>query len=116
MGTSIGIDILKIENPFLSFPEQQQQQQKQPIKGSSGFPNVWIRVPRDDGAAVLAALSSWVGSLSSSSASASASSSAAGGIAEGEEVGGGGVAWRICAKGNYLSAIVHGSGQEIFSP
>lgn len=112
MGTSIGIDILKIENPSSSLPEQQQQQQQQPIKGSSGFPNVWIRVPRDDGAAVLAALSSWVGSLSSS---ASASSSAAGGNAEGEE-GGGGVAWRICAKGNYLSAIVHGSGQEIFSP
>ncbi|EED18209.1 conserved hypothetical protein [Talaromyces stipitatus ATCC 10500] len=107
MGTSIGIDILKIENPSSSSTVQQQQSAKRPI---IEFPNVWIRVPKDDGAAVLAALSSWVGSLSSSAAAAAA---AAGDVSED---GDGGVAWRVCAKGNYLNAIVHGSGKEVFDP
>ncbi|GAM36003.1 hypothetical protein TCE0_018f04757 [Talaromyces pinophilus] len=109
MGSSIGIDILKIENPSPPLRlEQQQQQQQNESNGRGDFPNVWIRVPRDDGAAVLAALSSWVGSLSSSSTST--------GPGDSEDGEGGGVAWRICAKGNYLSAIVHGSGEGAFSP
>ncbi|QGA16843.1 hypothetical protein EYB26_004513 [Talaromyces marneffei] len=108
MGTSIGIDILKIDNPPSSSPPPPEQQRTKP---SPEYPNVWIRVPRDDGAAVLAALSSWVGSLSSSSTTTSAS---AGDSEDGE--GGGGIAWRVCAKGNYLSAIVHGSGEGVFSP
>ena len=107
MGSSIGIDILKIENPSPPLRLEQQQQQQNESNGRGDFPNVWIRVPRDDGAAVLAALSSWVGSLSSSSAST--------GLGDSED-GDGGVAWRICAKGNYLSAIVHGSGKGVFSP
>lgn len=104
MGTSIGIDILKIEN--LSPAPLPSKHQEKSSKRDGTFPNVWIRVPRDDGAAVLAALSSWVGSFSSSAAAAGA------GAEDGEE---GGVAWRVCAKGNYLSAIVHGSGEGVFS-
>lgn len=111
MGTSIGIDILKIENPSSPTIAEQRNDSQSKGKAGSEFPNVWIRVPRDDGAAVLAALSSWVGSLSLSSSSASAGP----GAGDEEDGDGGGVAWRICAKGNYLSAIVHGSGQEIFS-
>jgi ribonuclease P/MRP protein subunit POP8 len=111
MGTSIGIDILKIENPSSSSSPTQQQRNKTQSKGEqlSEFPNVWIRVPRDDGAAVLAALSSWVGSLSSSS-------SASAGAGDSEDGEGGGVAWRVCAKGNYLSAIVHGTREDVFNP
>ena len=103
MGTSIGIDILRISNPA-STPAQQNPSSKR----DGDFPDVWIRVPRDDGAAVLAALSSWVGSLSSSSAST--------GVGDSEDAEGTVVAWRVCAKGNYLSAIVHGSGEGVFSP
>lgn len=104
MGTSIGIDILKIENP-----PSTSEPKKKASRGGSDYPNVWIRVPRDDGAAVLAALSSWVGSLSSSSVSGKVP-----GDSEGTEEAG--IAWRVCAKGNYLSAIVHGSGQNVFNP
>lgn len=110
MGTSIGIDILKIENPSSLLPPSSsvEQQQSPKRKIPPEFPVVWIRVPKDDGSAVLAALSSWVGSLSSSAA--------AGGDSSEDGEGGGGVAWRVCAKGNYLSAIVHGSGKEVFDP
>lgn len=104
MGTTIGVDILKIENPSSPLPEQKG------MKIGADVPNVWIRVPRDDGAAVLAALSSWAGSLSSSSGSVGA------GAGESEGVEEGSVAWRVCAKGNYLSAIVHGSGDGVFAP
>ncbi|KAI2794071.1 hypothetical protein POX_a00661 [Penicillium oxalicum] len=83
-GTAIPIDILKIEP-----------------KGdttSSGtshkYDSAWIRVPRDDGAAVVAAISSWIGGSGSAS----------------------GAALRICAKGNYLGALVAGSGQDLFVP
>lgn len=69
---------------------------------------VWTRVPRDDAAAVVAALSSWIGG----SASTATNTSGAGG-----DVGGGGsVAWRVCAKGNYLGALVNGGGGEVFIP
>lgn len=105
MGTSIGVDILKIENPSSPLPEQKERERRGDV------PNVWIRVPRDDGAAVLAALSSWVGSLSSPS-----SGSVGAGAGDSEDGEGGSVAWRVCAKGNYLSAIVHGSGDVFFNP
>lgn len=112
MGTSIGVDILKIENPASPLgPEEGRNASQEAGK----YPIVWIRVPRDDGAAVLAALSSWVGSLSSSSSSSSASAGAGAGDSEHGD-GGGTVAWRICGKGNYLSAIVHGSGEGVFAP
>ncbi|KAF7597375.1 hypothetical protein BBP40_006316 [Aspergillus hancockii] len=60
---------------------------------------VWARVPRQDACAVVAAVSSWVG---------------------GGTGGGGGavgnVAWRVCAKGNYLGALTQGSGEGLFAP
>jgi ribonuclease P/MRP protein subunit POP8 len=55
---------------------------------------VWVRVPRDDGAAVVAAISSWIGGTGSDN----------------------GAAWRVCAKGNYLGALVSGSGSDLFVP
>ncbi|PWY73364.1 hypothetical protein BO83DRAFT_360835 [Aspergillus eucalypticola CBS 122712] len=85
-GTSIPIDILKISPPSPS--------------------TVWTRVPRDDAAAVVAALSSWIGGSASTTTNTS-----------GGDVGGGGsVAWRVCAKGNYLGALVNGGGAEVFIP
>ncbi|EEH36143.1 hypothetical protein PAAG_00466 [Paracoccidioides lutzii Pb01] len=79
-GTSISIDILKIEN-------------------STGQKNnnniVWIRVPRDDAAAVVAAVSSWIGN--------------------GSQVGSS-VSWRVRAKGSFLGALIGGTGRELFAP
>ncbi|KAJ9243625.1 hypothetical protein DTO271D3_1650 [Paecilomyces variotii] len=61
----------------------------------------WIRVPRDDASAVVSAVSSWIGgSKSSGSSGANA----------------GNVAWRVCAKGNFLGALVNGSGTDLFAP
>lgn len=79
-GSSIPIDILKIAS------EQPHTQEE-----------IWIRVPRDDASAVVAALSSWVGGKSGASGS-----------------GGGSVAWRVCAKGNFLGAVGAGSGGGLF--
>ncbi|OJD14245.1 hypothetical protein AJ78_05404 [Emergomyces pasteurianus Ep9510] len=76
-GTSISVDILKIE--FVP----------------SGQNMVWIRVPRDDAAAVVAAVSSWIGGGAQSVAS---------------------VSWRILTKGGFLGALVGGSGKELFVP
>ncbi|KAH8702554.1 hypothetical protein BGW36DRAFT_424826 [Talaromyces proteolyticus] len=88
MGTAVSIDILKIED-------------------ENGV--LWIRVPREDGAAVVAAVSSWVGS--------STTSSGRGGVGEEEEwEEGGAVAWRVLAKGNFLGAVAHGSGGDVFEP
>lgn len=64
-GTAIPIDFLKIEGR-----------------------DVWVRVPREDGAAVVGAISGWVG--------------------------GEGVAWRIREKGDWLGAVVAGGGRRIF--
>ncbi|RAH44735.1 uncharacterized protein BO95DRAFT_169452 [Aspergillus brunneoviolaceus CBS 621.78] len=61
---------------------------------------IWIRVPAPDASAVVAALSSWVGGSSLS----------------GDANGAGNVAWRVCAKGNFLQALVNGSGAEMFVP
>ncbi|PGH08596.1 ribonuclease P/MRP protein subunit POP8 [Blastomyces parvus] len=76
-GTSISIDILKIE----TIPPGQNI--------------LWIRVPRDDSAAVVAAVSSWVG---------------------GGDQTGANVSWRIRAKGGFLGALVGGTGKELFGP
>ncbi|OOQ89828.1 hypothetical protein PEBR_06730 [Penicillium brasilianum] len=81
-GTAIPIDILKIENKGSN------------AHGVTKYDCVWVRVPRDDGAAVVAAISSWIGGTG----------------------GGSGAAWRICAKGNYLGALVSGSGSDLFVP
>ncbi|RAL10019.1 uncharacterized protein BO97DRAFT_145407 [Aspergillus homomorphus CBS 101889] len=85
-GTAISIDILKIEAP----------------SGSANAKTIWIRVPEPDASAVVAALSSWVGGSSSSGG--------------GEATGNGNVAWRVCAKGNFLGAILNGSGADLFVP
>ncbi|EER37534.1 conserved hypothetical protein [Histoplasma capsulatum var. duboisii H88] len=76
-GTSISVDILKIETT-------------PPDKDI-----LWIRVPRDDAAAVVAAVSSWIG--------------------DGGQKGTN-VSWRIRAKGGFLGALVGGSGKELFAP
>ena len=52
---------------------------------------VWVRVPRQDARAVVTALSSWIGGETD-------------------------VAWRICAKGNFLGAVALGSGLDLFVP
>lgn len=75
-GTSISIDILKISS-------------------ENATDTVWIRVPRPDGAAVVAALSSWIG---------------------GGSGGSGSVAWRVCGKGNFLNALIAGDGADLFVP
>ena len=81
-GTAIPIDILKVE------PKGTKS------NGVTKYDSVWVRVPRDDGAAVVAAISSWIGGSGS----------------------GAGAAWRVCAKGNYLGALVSGSGSDLFVP
>lgn len=83
IGTAISIDILRIEHNNTS--------------SGKGREFLWIRVPREDAAGVVGAVSSWVGSTSTSSS--------------GDE---GSVAWRVCAKGNFLGAVVHGSGEDVF--
>ena len=60
-----------------------------------------MRVPRADATAVVDALSSWIG----------------GGGGGGGEVGDdavGAVAWRVCARGNYLGGLTCGGGGDLF--
>ena len=63
-GTAIAIDILKVEGR-----------------------DCWIRVPREDGQAVLKAMTAWTGD---------------------------GVAWRVRRSGGWLGGVVGGSGRELF--
>ncbi|KAJ6007711.1 hypothetical protein N7540_011687 [Penicillium herquei] len=90
-GTAIPIDILKVEPAPSGTTTSPQNLSATTTKN---YNCVWVRIPRDDAAAVVAALSSWVGS------------------------GGNGanIAWRVCAKGNFLGALVAGSGRELFVP
>ncbi|KAJ5702412.1 hypothetical protein N7488_009960 [Penicillium malachiteum] len=90
-GTAIPIDILKVEPAPSGTITSPQNLSSATMKN---YNSVWVRIPRDDAAAVVAALSSWVGS------------------------GGNGanIAWRVCAKGNFLGALVAGSGRELFVP
>ena len=67
-GTAIPIDFLKIEGR-----------------------GVWIRIPREDGVALVGALSQWVGK-------------------EGD------VSWRVQAKGEWLGSVVAGNGDHLFEP
>ncbi|ODM22317.1 hypothetical protein SI65_03163 [Aspergillus cristatus] len=86
VGTSISIDILKISSSSTSTSTSSSTPTSENI--------VWIRVPRPDAVAVVAALSSWIGGTT----------------------GNGGVAWRVCAKGNFLGALVAGDGRDLFVP
>ncbi|KAL9101328.1 MAG: hypothetical protein Q9163_003396 [Psora crenata] len=52
---------------------------------------VWIRLPREDGAAVVAALSQWIGKD-------------------------GTVSWRVKGRGDWLGSLVAGNGRELFEP
>lgn len=54
----------------------------------------WIRVPREDGVAVGEAVSGWVGSR---------------GTGDGWEVG-----WRVMGRGDWLGAVVAGTGKGLF--
>lgn len=60
--------------------------------------DVWVRVPREDGAAVTSAVGGWVGS--------------------GRVAGVGGedaaVGWRVLGWGDWLGAVVAGEGRELF--
>ncbi|KAL8756574.1 MAG: hypothetical protein Q9199_002855 [Rusavskia elegans] len=64
-GTAIPVDFLKVEGR-----------------------NIWIRVPRDDSAVVVSALSGWIGRES--------------------------VAWRIKGKSEWLGSLVAGDGSDLF--
>ena len=63
-GTAIPIDILKVEDK-----------------------DCWIRVPRQDGRAVIEAVSGWLGDN---------------------------VAWRVKGNSTWLSGLVHGDGRDLF--
>ena len=52
---------------------------------------MWIRVPREDSAAVVGALSQWIGKD-------------------------GGVSWRVKGKGEWLGAAAAGDGSQLFEP
>lgn len=67
-GTAIPIDFLKLQGR-----------------------DVWIRLPREDGAAVAGALSQWMGKD-------------------------GGVSWRARARGNWLGVVGAGDGLDLFRP
>ncbi|KAL6239589.1 hypothetical protein BDW75DRAFT_99827 [Aspergillus navahoensis] len=91
-GTSITIDILSVSpdpEPVTALPQPQLQSQSRPLEKF-----IWVRVPRQDAPAVVASVSSWIGGT--------------------EEENGGSVAWRVCAKGNFLSALVRGDGGDLF--
>jgi ribonuclease P/MRP protein subunit POP8 len=83
-GTAISVDILKIESTPLK--------RRDADHDGRGGVYLWIRVPREDASAVVAAVSSWIGGESS----------------------GAEVAWRVCSKGNYLGGLVFGSGGDLF--
>ncbi|KAL2814588.1 hypothetical protein BJX63DRAFT_391801 [Aspergillus granulosus] len=90
MGASIPIDILEVG------PESSQS--KSQPQSPSTDKTIWIRVPRQDAHAVVTAVSSWIGGPGSDTTEAE-----------------GGVAWRVCAKGNFLGALVRGDGRDLFA-
>ncbi|KAL4737529.1 hypothetical protein BDV11DRAFT_153826 [Aspergillus similis] len=92
-GSSIPIDILSVfpdPESVTASSQPQSQSQSRPLEKF-----IWVRVPRQDASAVIAAVSSWIGGM-------------------GEEENGGSVAWRVCAKGNFLPALVNGDGGDLF--
>ncbi|KAL2852934.1 hypothetical protein BJY01DRAFT_83057 [Aspergillus pseudoustus] len=90
MGTSIPIDIVRVS------PEASQLQSQH--TSPSTDKTIWIRVPRQDAHAVVTAVSSWIGEAGSDTADTE-----------------GGVAWKVCAKGNFLGALVRGDGRDLFA-
>ncbi|KAL4942622.1 hypothetical protein BDV06DRAFT_158691 [Aspergillus oleicola] len=83
-GTAVPIDILSLSQPDF---------QSQPSQPTDKY--IWIRVPRQDAASVVAAVSSWIGGMDMADS-------------------GGSVALRVCAKGNFLGALVGGDGADLF--
>lgn len=59
---------------------------------------MWVRVPREDGAAVTCAVGGWVGSGRVAGVS-------------GEDAA---VGWRVLGWGDWLGAVVAGGGRELF--
>ncbi|KAI9826863.1 MAG: hypothetical protein M1832_005802 [Thelocarpon impressellum] len=70
-GAAVAVDILKVEGR-----------------------EVWVRVPREDLSAVVAALGGWVGSAGGAGAA-----------------GGGSLGWRVREKGNWLRALIAEAGE-----
>ncbi|KAF2754483.1 hypothetical protein EJ05DRAFT_513961 [Pseudovirgaria hyperparasitica] len=75
--------------------------------------DMYIRVPREDGNAVVAAVGGWVGSGSGSSGSSGSGSGSGSGPGSnsggaGGGGGGGGVSWRVRAWGEWAGAVVFG--------
>lgn len=60
--------------------------------------DVWVRVPREDGAVVTSAVGGWVGS----------GRGGAGGVEDGS------VGWRVLGWGDWLGAVVAGRGRDLF--
>lgn len=94
-GTSISIDILKIEN--YQRTSSSAVLAPSPVGLSTARGSIlWIRVPHDDAAAVIAAVSSWIGT---------------------DKLGSNGsVAWKVLAKGSFLNSLVGGGGSALFAP
>ncbi|KAL4747121.1 hypothetical protein BDW72DRAFT_183550 [Aspergillus terricola var. indicus] len=92
-GSSIPVDILSVSPDPESVTASSQPESQSQSRPLEKF--IWVRVPRQDAPAVVAAVSSWIGSM-------------------GEEENGGSVALRVCAKGNFLSALVNGDGGDLF--
>ncbi|KAL4980195.1 hypothetical protein BDW66DRAFT_147633 [Aspergillus desertorum] len=92
-GTSIPVDILSVSPHPESVTAPSQAQLQSQSRSFEKF--IWVRVPRQDAPAIVAAVSSWIGGT-------------------GEEANEGSVAWRVCAKGNFLSALVRGDGGDLF--
>lgn len=102
-GTAISVDILKIESVSPPSSSSSSSRKYDPEGrgrgGGGGGVYLWIRVPREDASAVVAAMSSWIGGA---------------GASDNTSDGAAGVAWRVCSKANYLGGIVFGSGRDLF--
>ncbi|KAL4883313.1 hypothetical protein BJY04DRAFT_30599 [Aspergillus karnatakaensis] len=95
-GTAIPIDILHVTPSTTIQPQTSTSSQIQPQPPYSQPERyIWIRVPHQDAPALVSALSSWIGDTGDSESDT--------------------VAWRICAKGNFLPALVHGDGADLFA-
>ncbi|KAJ5104494.1 hypothetical protein NUU61_001841 [Penicillium alfredii] len=94
-GTSISVDILKIQHGSpMPAANIHSVAAGQPL-GPRRWDTVWIRVPREDAAAVIAALSSWIGSGGNGASTS--------------------IAWMVCGKANFLGALVSSSGAGLFA-
>ena len=74
--------------------------------------DVWIRVPRDDGSKVLAAVGGWVGREVEYGVDADSADAVAGAVAGKKvEVT---LSWRVKSWGDWLAEIVGGDGMDLF--